>query len=61
VLAEVIERLGAARPVDAAAIDLATYRGLQPPWDDWPFVVARGRWWAQRLAGLLLEDKEGKP
>jgi len=30
VLAEVIERLGAAQPLDAAKIDLMSYRGLQP-------------------------------
>jgi hypothetical protein len=54
VLAEVIERLGDARPVDAAAIDLATYRGLKPPWTDWNHVAARGRHWARRLADLLL-------
>ncbi|HEX9944081.1 MAG TPA: hypothetical protein VGG03_18880 [Thermoanaerobaculia bacterium] len=59
VLAEVIERLGAAQPVDAAAIDLATYRGLQPPWNDWRYVAARGRLWAQGLARFLLEGKEG--
>jgi hypothetical protein len=60
VLAEVIERLGEARPIDSAAIDLATYRGLQPPWNDWHYVVARGRLWAQALAPLLLEPKEGE-
>src|SRR6185295_15414241 len=31
VLAEVVERLGAAQPVDAARIELANYRGLVPP------------------------------
>ena len=54
VLAEVIERLGAAQPVDAAAIDLATYRGLTPPWNDWSHVADRGRHWARRFAALLL-------
>jgi hypothetical protein len=58
VLAEVVERLGSARPVDVAEIDLASYRGLQPPWNDWQYVVTRGRLWARALAGLLLEDKE---
>lgn len=54
VLAEVIERLGAARPTDAAEIDLATYRGLVPPWNDWAHVRARGRAWARVLADQLL-------
>jgi hypothetical protein len=58
VLAEVIERLGSARPVDIAEIDLASYRGLQPPWNDWQYVTTRGRMWAQTLAGLLLGEKE---
>lgn len=59
VLAEVVERLGSARPVDVAMIDLASYRGLQPPWNDWEYVTARGRMWARTLAGLLLGEKEG--
>lgn len=54
VLAEVIERLGAAQPVDAAKIDLASYRGLVPPWNDWTHVRTRGRGWARVLAGRLL-------
>ena len=58
VLSEVIERLGEARPVDAAAVDLVTYRGLQPPWNDWQHVAARGRFWAETLARLFLGHKE---
>jgi hypothetical protein len=58
VLAEVVERLGSARPVDVASIDLAGYRGLQPPWNDWQYVTTRGRMWARALAGLLLGEKE---
>lgn len=54
VLAEVIERLGEARPIDAAAIDLASYRGLVPPWNDWTHVRSRGRGWARVLAARLL-------
>lgn len=59
VLAEVIERLGAAQPVDEGGIDLATYRGLAPPWNDWSYVVDRGRFWARVLAHRLLDDEEG--
>lgn len=58
VLAEVIERLGSGRPVDAAEIDLAGYRGLVPPWNDWEHVIGRGRAWARTLADLLLGAKE---
>lgn len=61
VLAEVAERLGAARPVDAATVDLATYRGLKPPWNDWRHVAARGRAWARVLAELLLSGREDGP
>jgi hypothetical protein len=57
VLAEAVERLGSARPVDAAEIDLASYRGLRPPWNDWEHVVARGRVWARVVADLLLKAK----
>ncbi len=57
VLAEVAERLGSARPVDVAEIDLAAYRGLQAPWNDWRYVASRGRAWAGVLANLLLSEK----
>lgn len=60
VLAEVIERLGAAQPIDEASVDLTTYRSLSPPWNDWDHVVARGRFWARALAPLLLKDTEGE-
>ena len=60
VLAEVVERLGEARPTDAAAIDLATYRGLVPPWNDWTHVLSRGREWARTLAGHLLGRGEAQ-
>jgi len=60
VLAEVVERLGSAQPVDAAKIDLAGYRGLRPPWNEWQHVTSRGRQWAQVLADLLLREKEGQ-
>jgi hypothetical protein len=42
-----------------AVIDLASYRGLQPPWNDWQYVTSRGRLWAQVLADLLLSKKDG--
>jgi hypothetical protein len=63
VLAEVVERLGAARPIDAAEVELATYRELRAPWNDWSHIAARGRAWARVLAALLLsgeaeEEKE---
>jgi hypothetical protein len=57
VLAEVSERLGDARPVDLAAVDLAAYRGLKAPWNDWRHVVTRGRHWAQILARILLKER----
>ena len=60
VLAEVVERLGSARPVDVAEIDLASYRGLKPPWNDWEYVTARGRMWARALAGLVLGEMGGR-
>jgi hypothetical protein len=53
-LTEVAERLAAARPGDLAAVELRTYRGLVPPWNDWTHVSSRGRLWATRLAVLAL-------
>jgi len=55
VLAEVVERLAFAEPSDRAAVDLSTYRGLVAPWNDWDFVVGRGRSLATRLARLAME------
>ena len=60
VLAEVIERLGEASPTDAPSIDLATYRGLVPPWNDWPHLRSRGRHWARILAQVLLDAGGGQ-
>jgi hypothetical protein len=54
-LAEAAERLAAASPVDLNRIDLGTYRGLCPPWNDWHHVAGRGRHWATVLAQLVLE------
>src|SRR2546428_1111693 len=54
-LAEVVERFAVATPADKAAVDLAQYRGLKPPWNDWRHLAARGRYWAQRLAPVVLE------
>ena len=49
-LVEVVERLAAAAPSDAAQVDLRTYKGLVAPWNDWPYVSGRGRRWATVLA-----------
>jgi hypothetical protein len=57
-LAEVVERLAAAAPGDLAAIELTTYRGLKPPWNDWMHVATRGRHWSQRVARVLLGSRE---
>ena len=54
-LAEVVERLAAAAPVDATAVDLRRHRALQSPWTDWKHVAARGRHWAQVIAPIVLE------
>jgi hypothetical protein len=54
-LAEVVERLASGETVDGAAVDLATYRGLVPPWSRWQHVVERGRHWAPIVARVALE------
>src|SRR5512143_756537 len=53
-LVEVVERLTAAAPSDAPAIDLHSYKGLVEPWKDWGYVATRGRHWAAALAALVL-------
>lgn len=57
VLAELAERLAAARPSDAAEIDLRSYRGLVEPWNDWEHLRRRGRHWAQVVADLVLKPR----
>ncbi|HXU29207.1 MAG TPA: hypothetical protein VN851_01405 [Thermoanaerobaculia bacterium] len=61
VLAELVERLGAAQPIDAARIELSGYRGLLPPWNDWHYLAERGRAWAQTLSSMILKREEGVP
>ncbi|MBN1961516.1 MAG: hypothetical protein JW841_11265 [Deltaproteobacteria bacterium] len=55
-LVEVSERLGAAEPIDAAEIDLSTYRGLIAPYNKWEHLKSRGRHYAQILATLILDE-----
>jgi hypothetical protein len=52
-MSEVLERLEAATPVDRASVDVASYRGLVSPWNDWSHVVRRGRAWAAVLARAM--------
>jgi hypothetical protein len=54
-LAEVAERLASAGPADRATIDLASYRSLRAPWNDWAHLADRGRAWAVVLARVALE------
>lgn len=54
-LAEVVQRLAAAAPLDLGEIDLRNYRALQPPWNSWDHLAARGRHWAKVLARVALE------
>jgi hypothetical protein len=61
VLAEVVERLGSAQPVDAWEIDLASYKGLKSPWNDWRYLSDRGRFWARVLADLPFRPQEIEP
>lgn len=53
-LSEAVERLANAQPRDAGQVNLASYRRLQPPWNDWGHLTTRGRAWAQVLAPLVL-------
>ena len=58
-LVEVADRLAIASPSDLPEIDLRTYRGLTPPWNEWTHVAARGRQWARVLAAAVLGGAEG--
>ncbi len=54
-LAEVVERLAAAAPRDAAEVNLHRYRALQPPWTEWTHVATRGRHWAEVITRVVLQ------
>ncbi len=54
VLVEVVDRLARAEPSDQNRIDLSTYRGLNPPWNDWGHLKARGRYFGELLAPVSL-------
>lgn len=58
VLSEVADRLATGSPPDRGRVDIASYRGLRPPWNDWIYVVQRGRYWAEVLAQRALADGE---
>jgi hypothetical protein len=53
-LSELVERLASAAPDDRAQIDVANYRGLRAPWNQWSHVAERGAHWAKGLAELAL-------
>jgi hypothetical protein len=55
VLAEVAERLAAAAPSDKASVELATYKGLRAPWNDWKHLARAGRRWATVVARVAME------
>ena len=56
-LAEVAERLAAAKPRDLADVDLTGYRGLKSPWNNWDYITACGRRWAPVVARLAMENR----
>ena len=58
-LVEVADRLALASPSDLPQIDLRTYRGLSPPWNEWEHVATRGRHWAKILAASVLDGAKG--
>jgi hypothetical protein len=57
VRAELVERLAAPAPADVASVELATYKALVPPWNDWGHLTAEGHRLARLLAGALLEGE----
>ncbi len=54
-LVELVDRFGAARPADRESVDLTTYKGVRPPWNDWKYLEERSRFWAGRLAAVVLK------
>jgi hypothetical protein len=54
-LMEVSERLASATPSDLRDVDLKSYRDLVAPWNDWSYLVSRGRHWAKVVARVVME------
>jgi hypothetical protein len=59
-LVELIDKLGGARPADKASVDLKSYKGVIPPWNEWTYLESRSRFWSGRLAGLVLKPGTGE-
>ncbi len=57
-LSEVVERLATASPSDTSEVDLASYKDLVSPWNDWKHLSERGRHWSSVLAKLVLAPEE---
>jgi hypothetical protein len=55
VLVEVADALAAAAPTDKGSVELATYKGLKAPWNDWDHLAGTGRRWAPVLASIAME------
>jgi hypothetical protein len=60
-LAEVAERLAAAAPSDRNSVELATYRGQLPPWNNWSHLADRGHHWAPLAAAIAMEEPDERP
>jgi hypothetical protein len=59
-LSEVAQRLAEAAPNDSPDVDLVSYRGLKPPWNEFQYLATRGREWAKLVARLVLDrDSQG--
>lgn len=56
-LLDLIECLGEARPADQSSVDLASYKGVTSPWNEWDHVSARGRFWASCLSAFVMKDE----
>jgi hypothetical protein len=55
-LSEVAERLAAAEPGDRRQVELATYKGLKAPWNEWAHLTREGRKWAAVLSRTALGE-----
>lgn len=56
-LAEAIERLASGTPADASRVELESYKGLVPPWNDWSHVMERGKAWSVTLAPVVMRAR----
>jgi hypothetical protein len=55
---EIAKTLSDPEPFDLDSVDLGTYKGIQPPWNDWDRVAAQCRMYGTQFGETLMRQSE---